>query len=68
MSALFLLVSVLLVGTSLCQRPVEWEAETYPNPMTEPVKCGRRTMSKVCDPNGLISDMDGRFINEPRLV
>ena len=61
MSTIFLLISLSLLGTSLCQRPVEWEAETYPNPMTQPVKCGRRMTSKVCDPNGLISKEDGTF-------
>ena len=60
MTQLIILASLLL-GLAQSQL-VEWEAEDYPNPMSEPEKCGRpgTEMSKVCDPNGIISQKDGK--------
>ena len=62
MSQLFLLATLLLVGVAQSQY-IEWTVEDYPNPMVEPAKCGRPAslnMSKVCDPNGIISQKDGK--------
>ena len=42
--------------------PISWKPEIYPNPQTDPHKCGRSNKpSFVCDPNNIISESEGEF-------
>ena len=61
MSPSCLLAALFLVGVAQAQL-IEWTVDDYPNPMVEPMKCGRPKgkMTKVCDPNGILSKKDGK--------
>ena len=59
MMKLLVIIAACLAGIA-DSRLKEWTAAEYPNPQTDPVKCGRSNKpSYVCDPNKLISSADG---------
>ena len=39
--------------------PLVWSVSEYPDPIWEFTRCGRHNKSSVCDPNGLMSQLEG---------
>lgn len=57
----------LLCGLVLLQASVsssQWSPGSYPNPQTQPSRCGRSHVQRswVCDPDGLLSKHSGDVI------
>ena len=44
---------------SWAYRHVSWTVEEFPNPWTEPARCGARQPSFICDPNRMLSPQEG---------
>ena len=53
------LVSILGIVVVGSHEPVAWDKTLFPNPQKDPVACGRMSSSYVCDPQGLISKVQG---------
>ena len=39
-----------------------WTANEYPNPQTDAISCNRKNKSSVCDPEVLLSTVDGESL------
>ena len=46
-------------NVSWAYRHVTWTLENFPDPRTDPERCGRRQASRVCDPNRLLTKSEG---------
>lgn len=60
----FLVVSLLSVACTGASAYTSWTPETFPDPQTDPARCGRAHVSKswVCDPDGILPRKSGDVI------
>lgn len=50
-ASLIFAVSNLLICI-LCRT---WDVETYPNPQSDPARCGMSTVASICDPDDILT-------------